>query len=142
MHIDIEQTATGIKGSPENRVLDWKDYKSKDLIFGAVTDRSQLAQLQEMPNILCTRLDDATQMEDVKQFLVGKVLADGSPCDGFLEEEVIQCWTVNEKWTAEQIWGFEMINGERRHTRRTVVKAVDKGTIKKARLVYTFEGTS
>ncbi|KAL6232162.1 hypothetical protein BDW75DRAFT_232996 [Aspergillus navahoensis] len=38
-------------------------------------------------------------------------------------------------WTAEQIWGFEVINGERYHTRRVVV-ANTKGQYVLARLVY------
>lgn len=39
--------------------------------------------------------------------------------------------------TFPQIWGFEIVDGQRRHTRRV---AVTKGTkVEMARLVYTFE---
>ncbi|KAL5044675.1 hypothetical protein BDW71DRAFT_215539 [Aspergillus fruticulosus] len=43
------------------------------------------------------------------------------------------------RWTAEQIWGFEVINGERFHTRRVVV-ANTKGQYILARLVYKYLG--
>ncbi|KAL4973634.1 hypothetical protein BDW66DRAFT_101009 [Aspergillus desertorum] len=42
-------------------------------------------------------------------------------------------------WTAEQIWGFEAINGERCHTRRVVV-ANTAGQYVLARLVYKYLG--
>ncbi|KAL4998437.1 hypothetical protein BDV10DRAFT_167057 [Aspergillus recurvatus] len=42
-------------------------------------------------------------------------------------------------WTAEQIWGFEIIDGERYHTRRVVV-ANTKGQYVLARLVHKYLG--
>ena len=46
--------------------------------------------------------------------------------DAFLKKEdgvFGQSWveSTDKGWTAEQIWGFEMVDGERRYTRRVVV---------------------
>ncbi len=41
-------------------------------------------------------------------------------------------------WTANQIWGFEVIDGKRRHVRHVVVRKEDDW--KQARLVYDWMG--
>lgn len=43
------------------------------------------------------------------------------------------------KWHAHHLWGFEMVDGERRHTRRVYVKNSDGEEIR-VRMVYDFEG--
>lgn len=79
----------------------------------------------------------------VRKFLTGETLIDGSKSEGFLAEEgeaaFLQSFVVNESagWTAEQVWGFELVDGERRHTRRVVV--VKNGKVASARLVYAFK---
>lgn len=55
-------------------------------------------------------------------------------------ERHIQSYSVNEErgWTADQVWGFAVIDGKRYYTRRVVVK---KGSeVLKIRLVYNFLG--
>lgn len=42
-------------------------------------------------------------------------------------------------WTANQIWGFEVIDGTRRHVRHVVVRKGEDW--KQARLVYDWHGT-
>lgn len=39
--------------------------------------------------------------------------------------------------SASQVWGFELVNGERRHARRVAV--AKDGKVELARLVYTFQ---
>ena len=43
-----------------------------------------------------------------------------------------------DKWTANQVWGFEVIDGKRRHVRHVVVRKEEDW--KQARLVYDWMG--
>lgn len=74
-------------------------------------------------------------------FLRGEKLKDGSPSQ-FLDDEHVQSWVVNQDkgygWTAEQVWGFEEIDGQRYHTRRVVARKGDK--VEHLRLVYSYTG--
>ena len=45
-------------------------------------------------------------------------------------------------WTAEQLWGFEQINGKRYHTRRVIVKNAKGDKSELVRLVYNYQGTT
>ncbi|KAL2041348.1 hypothetical protein N7G274_005730 [Stereocaulon virgatum] len=117
-HFDIKQVATGgVQGTTENRTLDWTWRDHKDGIFGNVKGRSRWVKLGDV---------------DDDEFL--KVGYDD------LEGEHVQAWAENvEKgWTADQIWGFEQINGERRYVRHVVVRKGDDW--KQARLVYDYQG--
>lgn len=46
--------------------------------------------------------------------------------------------SVGNGWTANQIWGFEVINGERRYVRHVIVRKGDDWKL--ARLVYDYKG--
>jgi hypothetical protein len=39
-------------------------------------------------------------------------------------------------WTIDQVWGFEEINGERYHTRRSVLVKGD--AVERGRIVYNY----
>ncbi|EAW10712.1 uncharacterized protein ACLA_051840 [Aspergillus clavatus NRRL 1] len=155
LHVDIDQIVTGgLKGTSEKRQTDWTDREHTDHIFGRLQGRSRLLRGSKgddskvRPDVeVYTKIDDAK----VKQFLRGEILADGSASEGFLVDNVgeeygegeglwLQSWVVNQDsgygWTAEQIWGFETINGKRYHTRRVVV--AKDGKYQMARLVYDF----
>ena len=45
--------------------------------------------------------------------------------------------SVGDGWTANQVWGFELREGNRRFVRRVVVKKDQQ--VEKVRLVYDFE---
>lgn len=156
-HIDVDQTITGgIPASSEARVLDWQAREHTDNIFGTVKGRSRF--------IRATKGEDGTARPAVEfyskaggeadarlqKFLRGETLVDGSASEGFVIEDegaefgegeglFLQSFVDNEasQWTAEQIWGFEVINGERRHTRRVAV--AKNGKVEIARLVYSFQ---
>ncbi|PYI12364.1 hypothetical protein BO78DRAFT_301537 [Aspergillus sclerotiicarbonarius CBS 121057] len=152
-HIDIDQTVTGgIKGTTERRISDSKPREHEDHIFGHIRGLSKFfrgskgadGKVRPSPGFY-TQSDEPL----VFKFLKGEVLADGSECEGFLVEDMGEeygegegIWyqsfveNLDSGWTAEQIWGFEMINGKRYYTRRV---AVIKGkSYKLARFVYTF----
>ncbi|KAK1142531.1 hypothetical protein N8T08_007505 [Aspergillus melleus] len=153
LQVDIDQVVTGgIKGTSEHRTTDWTKREHEDHIFGRVEGQSRLFRGVKgedgkvRPNVdIQTKTDDET----VKKFLRGEVLADGSTTEGFLVDaegeeygEGEGLWlqsfvnNLNNGWTAEQIWGFENVNGERYYTRRVVVSKDGKSEL--ARFVYTF----
>ena len=73
-------------------------------------------------------------------FLQGEKLKDGKDSE-FLDKDLVQSYVESidgGKWRAEQVWGFEKINGDRRHTRRVVCRKGDK--VQRVRLVYDYKG--
>ncbi|OAG43201.1 hypothetical protein AYO21_02487 [Fonsecaea monophora] len=117
-HIDLDQTATGgIQGTRELRTLDWSETIHRDHIFGTLKSRNRW-------------------VSDLKTCESGN----GGPLDqylteGWLDEKVgpngegfVQNWVINEErgWTAEQIWGFTTIKGQRYKARKIVVQKGDQ----------------
>ena len=73
-------------------------------------------------------------------FLQGQKLKDGKESK-FLEDDLVQSYVESidgGKWRAEQVWGFEKVNDDRRHTRRVVCRKGDK--VQRVRLVYDYKG--
>ncbi|EPS33669.1 hypothetical protein POX_a01335 [Penicillium oxalicum] len=160
-HIDIDQTVTGgIQGTREERVLDWQEREHVDTIFGKLRGKSRFLRGSKTddgkvrPAVdFQTQVGDAESDARVQRFLRGEVLLDGSAAEGFVVDDEgaefgegeglwMQSFVVNEEsgWTAEQIWGFEVINGERRYTRRVAVVKGKK--VEMARLVYEYKGSN
>lgn len=119
MHIDNEQITTGNIRNLEERIVDYQWREKDDRIFGKVNGRSR-----------CVKLDEI-ETEYLKQGWDEQFLAHS-------ENEVIQVFvdSVGKKpeWTAEQVWGFEVVDGQKRHTRRIVVRRGKEEH--KIRLVY------
>lgn len=153
VHVDIDQVLTGgLKGTSEKRQTDWIAREHADHIFGTLKGQSRLLRGSKgddgkvRPNVdVNTKIDDPK----VKKFLRGEILADGSASEGFTVDNVgeeygegeglwLQSFVVNQDsgWTAEQIWGFETINGKRYYTRRVAVAKDGKFLL--GRLVYDF----
>lgn len=102
-HIDIEQSATGgVKGTTENRALDneWREHS--DWLFGKVKGRSEWL---------------AAPVAD-EPYLNGNWEAGTSEWVHNVAE------SLDNGWIATQTWGFQVVNGERRHTRNVVIKKV------------------
>ena len=81
--------------------------------------------------------------EEDAMFLKAEKLKDLKTPSSFLEGSRVQSWAVSQdgeepRWTAEQIWGFEQLNGKRYHTRRVVVRK--GGEVQRVRLVYAYQG--
>jgi len=124
-HIDIDQTATGgIKGTTENRTLDWNVRTHEDHIFGTIDGQSRWSTFQG--------IDDPYMKEGWLEFEEEK----GGPNGEFHVEN----YAVNKErgWDTRQIWGFAIIDGARYYTRRIVVTKED--VVLKVRLVYNFQG--
>ncbi|KAJ5971961.1 uncharacterized protein N7479_001879 [Penicillium vulpinum] len=151
IHVDAQQVLTGgIQGTKEERKLDWQEREHVDHIFGKLKGRSRhLAAAKGEDGLVRPVIEIQTKVGNpeadakVQKFLTGETLIDGSKSEGFLAEEgegaFLQSWVVNSEsgWTAEQVWGFEIIDGERRHTRRVVISK--GGKVASARLVYAFK---
>ncbi|KAL3476399.1 hypothetical protein BJX99DRAFT_228070 [Aspergillus californicus] len=154
-HIDVDNVVTGgVQGTSEQRTTDWKKREHSDTIFGRVDGQSRFLRGtpkqdgKVRPDVqICTELED----EKIGKFLRGEILGDGKECEGFVVDggsvgegcgEGSGLWmqsfvqSIDSTWTAEQVWGFESINGGRYHTRRIVV--ANNGEFTLARLVYTF----
>ncbi|KAI4163829.1 MAG: hypothetical protein LQ342_002602 [Letrouitia transgressa] len=117
-HIDISQTATGgIKGTTENRTLDWEYREHKDGIFGEVRGKSRWVKLDDV--------DDDTFLK------TGWDDMDGEHVQSYVESK-------DNGWTADQVWGFEIMDGKRYYVRHVVVRKEDDW--KQARLVYDYHG--
>ncbi|KAI9172036.1 hypothetical protein HJFPF1_01528 [Paramyrothecium foliicola] len=101
-HIDIEQSASGLTSTQENRCLDNEYRDHTDWLFGSVRGQSRFVGVDE--------LDD----EHLKK---------GWLVEG--EGKTLIYSHVESKdngWTATQVWGFQTVNGERRHSRNLLVK--------------------
>ncbi|KAL4913372.1 hypothetical protein BDW62DRAFT_192677 [Aspergillus aurantiobrunneus] len=152
-HIDVDNVVTGgVQGTSELRITDWKKREHSDTIFGRVEGQSRLIRGSAKdggkvkPNLeISTNVDD----EKIGKFLRGEIAADGTEVEGFVVDPVgdefgegeglwLQSYveSLDSSWTAEQVWGFETVNGERYHTRRIAV--ANNGEYVLARLVYTF----
>ncbi|ETN45893.1 uncharacterized protein HMPREF1541_00074 [Cyphellophora europaea CBS 101466] len=133
-HIDILSVASGLSSQQENRTLDWTERDHKDRIFGNMRGKSRMFKTGDFQM-------EGPGGEDDAAFLRAERLKDGSPSK-FVDDEHVQSWVVNQDagygWTAEQVWGFEEIDGKRYHTRRVVARKDDK--VERLRLVYNYTG--
>jgi len=131
--IKIDQLITGgIKGSTETRILDWHYREHVDRLFGTVKGRSRYIALAKAIEEGKTA---GVSEEDAKFVAEGwlKETEEGDVVESFVENEA-------NKWTAWQIWGFADIGGERKLTRKFVVRKVGSDEVVRVRLVYDYTG--
>jgi hypothetical protein len=131
--ITIDQFITGgLKGTTENRTLDWQYRGHSDWLFGTLQGRSRYTTLKA---IMEESKGKGVVEEDAK-FL----------SEGWLKEteegEVVESFVDNEdaKWTGWQIWGFVKKDGERRLARSFAIRRKDKNEVVRVRLFYDWAG--
>lgn len=131
-HIDITSVAAGVSTTQEDRTLDWQERDHQDKVFGKVKGRSRFFKAGEF-------VMEGPGGEEDAVWLRGEKNHKGEDTK-FLDNQHVQSWarSIGNGWTAEQVWGFEDINGERRYTRRVVVRKGDK--VQRVRLVYDYKG--
>ncbi|KAJ5760834.1 hypothetical protein N7520_007990 [Penicillium odoratum] len=154
-HISVIQVPTaGLGGTSETRILDWDERTQlKDFIFGNRQSRNRFVTGKAgvdgriLPDLVPeTKIDN----EVIGQMLRGEIPPEGDDGSGFLveghdEAENAGLWIhsfdcqSDGAWTMEQVWGFEMIRGERYHTRRFV--AASKGNFVMGRVVFSYAGS-
>lgn len=131
--IDIDQLVSGgLKGTSEQRTLDWTYRSHTDWLFGTVKGRNRYTTLATMRE---EAKGKGVVEEDVKYLTEGWLpeTAEGDVIETFVENE-------GNKWTGWQVWGFAEIGGERKYVRRVVVRKTDKNEAQRVRLVYDFAG--
>ncbi|KAL2869755.1 uncharacterized protein BJX67DRAFT_320944 [Aspergillus lucknowensis] len=156
--IDVYQTATGgLKGTRERRVLDWSVQKHWDYVFGSATHETGFlegkadGQGNVYPDVeMRTTIpgDDEGAKEKAKRFLRGEIREDGSGSTWFIPDRAqgasegskgvwVQTFvqSVPARWTVEQVWGFEQVDGHLYHSRRLVAVNA-KGELVLGRLLY------
>jgi hypothetical protein len=110
VYMDIDTVLSGLKGTQEERHLDGSDQPHEDWLFGKVVAQSRF-------------VDNAALQGAVKEAWG----AFGS--EGWIDEGVYILSTVqkvDKSWNASQVWGFMMIEGERRYCRKNRIVAGDK----------------
>ncbi|KAJ6574967.1 hypothetical protein B0H19DRAFT_1254600 [Mycena capillaripes] len=124
--VDIDQTLTGgIPGTREERILSWTERSTNDSLFGYVIGKSRRCQVSELD----------------EEFLKKDWTADT------IEHGVIQSYVISDTaqsgttWIANQAWGIQEINGERRYA-RNVKFTGPKGEDVEALLVYDYVGSN
>ncbi|KAF7548159.1 hypothetical protein G7046_g8771 [Stylonectria norvegica] len=115
-HIDITQSASGLTSTQENRCLDDTFREHTDWLFGAVKGRTVWVRLADV--------EDA--------FLKRDWLTEGEPDEFVLSHVESQ----SNGWTATQIWGFQLVGGERKYVRHVLVVKGDKRV--ESKFVYDF----
>jgi hypothetical protein len=111
-----------LKGTTEKRCLDWTPREHSDWLFGRVEGQTKWVTAAEV--------DD----EHLKQnWIEDDTEKSGPKGETHLFSHVV---SLDNDWVADQIWGFQMINGERRYARNIVVSK--DGQRACIRLVYDF----
>ncbi len=126
-HIDIDSVATGgIKGTSEERILDWTARSHEDHVFGSLSGKSRWISTS------------GPEWAEVDSFLKEGWLQGVEETKGPNGEANIQNHVVNQAngWEATQVWGFAEVNGTRYHARRVIVRKLDGSEELKIRLIY------
>lgn len=122
--IQIAQTATGgIKGETEIHKLDGKDYPHSSGVFGTQVVKTGWVNLKS---------EDSKDLEGWLR--EGWFEGDDNASPGNIHVSV-----KHEKagWTAQQVWGFAMIEGKRYFVKRFLVQKEAKDA--KVRMVYEWK---
>lgn len=126
VHIDIEQTSTGGFKNNEERVLDWEWREATDAIFGKVKGRTRWCDIKEIDDEFLREGWDAKSLEE----------AGGEVVNAYVESVGLK----GEQWTADQVWGFEVLDGLRRHVRHIVAKRGKE--VHRVKVIYDWVGPS
>ncbi|KAL3491302.1 hypothetical protein BJX62DRAFT_237378 [Aspergillus germanicus] len=130
--VDLSVVGIGGRTVTEQRVLDWEPVPSTNPLYGKTITRSRLytTPLPKEPG----------QSDENYAYLNAEIARDGSPSSWIEDEDGqhLHCVITNEEagWTIDQVWGFEEINGERYHTRRSVLVKGD--AVERGRIVYNY----
>ncbi|KAI0383755.1 hypothetical protein F5Y04DRAFT_249626 [Hypomontagnella monticulosa] len=127
--IDIQQIATaGVKGTTENRCLDYVFREHSDWLFGHVQGRSRWIGAEELAAFVAEG-GEALKEKWVEDDFVAKDWLEGDAEKGGPKGEthvMNHVQSLDAGWTALQVWGFQSVGGERRYVRNIVVAKGDK----------------
>ncbi|KAI1820360.1 hypothetical protein F4861DRAFT_545767 [Xylaria intraflava] len=134
-HIDIEQLASGLKGTAESRTLDWAPREHKDWLFGRVEGRSRFLSLTEAAALVAeggaARVEGWADSDFLAlDWLDGEGERVGPAGEGLMLSFV----RADAGWIAAQFWGFQDVGGERRYVRNVTVSK--EGKFENFKMVY------
>lgn len=141
-HIDVEQTLTGgVQGNAEQRCLDWEAREHRDWLFGTVRGQSRFVSLSDLnswvPETYGAYLRGGGGDDDGGEWLEGEAENRGPLGESHVLSHV-QNTDEGRGWTATQIWGFQVIGGERRYVRLVVVRDKDGKKEVRMKMVYDY----
>ncbi|GAP91654.1 hypothetical protein SAMD00023353_6900130 [Rosellinia necatrix] len=141
VHIDIDMTASGLTGTREARTLDWTPREHKDWLFGRLHGRSRFATADEVAALVATpdaqaRRDRWADDDFLAQDWIADADADAEGKGPNGEPLIIAHMDADAGWRATQIWGFQIIGGERRYVRNVVVAKGEK--FESFKMIYDF----
>ncbi|KAK3310642.1 uncharacterized protein B0T15DRAFT_44448 [Chaetomium strumarium] len=123
-HIEIEQTGTGgFKGTTEKRCLDYTFREHSDWLFGHVKGQTKFVAAEEVQD----------------EFLKSGWLEGDDEKGGPNGETHVLSYveSLDNGWTATQIWGFKIIEGVRKYCRNVVI--AKGGERVELQLVYDYQ---
>jgi len=123
-HVDIDQTITGgIPGSRETRELTWKEGEKNDHVFGHVIGKSRRVPVDQLDVAF---LKEGWTEDTINHGLIQSYVKSDTAKSGI-------------SWIANQTWGIEKINDERRYVRHVKFTGPKDEDIE-ARLIYDYLG--
>ncbi|KAJ5307064.1 hypothetical protein N7508_006079 [Penicillium antarcticum] len=125
----MEQSTAGLKAE-EKLVFDWCTTKVTKGPLGEVEQSSRIGSTSEIEFTTITKQEHAA-------FLKGEVSAWLEDSTGKHIHMVGK--SVSDQWTVEEVWGFELIDEKRYHTKRWVAINGEKET--QGRFVFDYIGT-
>ncbi|KAF9056516.1 LCCL domain-containing protein [Panaeolus papilionaceus] len=121
-HVDIDQTITGgIPGTREVRTLWWKERENEDHLFGHVIGKSRRITVDKLD---IPFLKEGWTADTVEHGVIQSYVESDTPKSG-------------TTWIANQTWGIEVIEGERRYVRHVKFTGPKEEDIE-AKLVYDY----
>lgn len=105
-----------------------------DPVFGTCVGKTRWAALPTDPTA-----DPPLSAEDAAFFSEGWLDTDAEK-GGPNGERFMESFVVNDGrgWTARQLWGFAIVEGERYYTRRVISWKADGSEVQRVRLVFNF----
>ncbi|CAJ2500927.1 Uu.00g037800.m01.CDS01 [Anthostomella pinea] len=137
--IDITQLVTGgLKGTQENRSLDDEFREHSDWLFGTVRGHGRWMGADELAALVAAGGEAVAKgWVDGSGFLAADWIEEGEGGGPKGETHVYSfVESLDSDWTATQVWGFQMVGGERRYARNVVV--AKKGKFYNMKMIYDF----
>lgn len=129
VHVDSVQSASKLSSTQEHRSLDGEVRPHSDWLFGSCKGSSRLVTEDDVK----TWVVEKHGAWIGEGWLAGPEEATG-PGGALHLYNSVENVDPKGGWTAVQIWGFQIINGERRYVRQVVVEK--DGKVEQVKMVY------
>ncbi|CAG7852296.1 SubName: Full=Uncharacterized protein {ECO:0000313/EMBL:CCA71139.1} [Serendipita indica DSM 11827] len=131
-HIDVTQSVSGISSTQENRTFSGLPRPHEDYVFGPVIGMSK--------RVPASDISDPSTVLGKYEFLQKNWTKDTLDAEKGLIYTTASSDTPksNKTWTAEQVWGFEEIDGVKYFSRHVHFFTPDETVT--ARMIYDYVG--